>query len=278
MVLAGLIRRPLVLDVRDPVTYGCLWHPRNAIDASARRFAEQHCLASADRIVHASPLTMAVMAERSGRRVARRMVTILNGYSDDRAAPVRDEPMSRCTFLYAGKLERGVREPRLLLAALTLACRDRQFAEDVRLEMIGDLGPFADEVDAAGLSSQVRRLGYRSSRECLARMAGADVLVLLQTVSGLGSDVISGKAYEYLAARKPILGVVPTEGGDAWLMRQTGNDIITGLREPGGCRGGADQAVDTVAARGARLGGRQRRGPRAIRSAPSQPRTGRRLR
>ena len=52
-------------------------------------------------------------------------------------------------------------------------------------------------------------------------MFGSDVNLLLQTISE-GQDVVSGKAFEYLHAGKPILAVVDPAGGDAWLMRETG--------------------------------------------------------
>ena len=65
----------------------------------------------------------------------------------------------------------------------------------------------------------------------LALMRGADVNVLLQTI-GSGTDVIAGKAFDYLAARRPILGIVDPQGGDAWLLRQTtGNVVVSYERE-----------------------------------------------
>jgi hypothetical protein len=229
MVLSRITARPLVLDVRDPVTYGCLWNPRDRVEARARRLGEHVCLSSASRIVHASPLTMHVMGERAGARLARRMVSIPNGFSAERLAQVRDVPRTRCTFLYAGKLERRVREPRILLEGLRIACRDPAFARDACLEIAGGLGDFAGDVTALGLGDNVRDLGYRPRLECAARLVGADVLVLLQTISGPGDDVISGKAYEYLAARRPILAVVSKSGGDAWLLREVRTGWITGL-------------------------------------------------
>ena len=229
MGLSLLTAKPLVLDVRDPVTYGCLWNPKSRFQARARRLGERVCLSSASRIVHASPLTMKVMGERAGSRVAKRMVSIANGFSGERVVPVRDMPERRCTFLYAGKLERRVREPRILLEGLKIACRNRAFARDACLEIAGGLGEFLADVTELELGDSVRDLGYRPRHECLARVAGADVLVLLQTISGLGDDVISGKAYEYLAARRPILGVVSKDGGDAWLLRETRSGWITGL-------------------------------------------------
>ena len=44
--------------------------------------------------------------------------------------------------------------------------------------------------------------------------------------------MISGKLYEYLAARRPILGVVPEDGGDAWLLGRTGAGRVTGCQDP----------------------------------------------
>ena len=71
-----------------------------------------------------------------------------------------------------------------------------------------------------GLEQQVIASGYVSQKACRQYMRGADVLVLLQTITGEGSDVISGKIFEYFSARKAILAVVPRDGGDAWMVNK----------------------------------------------------------
>jgi glycosyltransferase involved in cell wall biosynthesis len=40
--------------------------------------------------------------------------------------------------------------------------------------------------------------------------------------------VLSGKVFEYLAAERPILAIVPPEGAAADLIRQTGAGIVVG--------------------------------------------------
>jgi glycosyltransferase involved in cell wall biosynthesis len=62
-------------------------------------------------------------------------------------------------------------------------------------------------------------------------MRGADVNLLLQTITA-GQDVIAGKIFEYLAARKPIIGVVAPDGGDAWLLRETGGGSVVAFNDP----------------------------------------------
>jgi glycosyltransferase involved in cell wall biosynthesis len=58
-------------------------------------------------------------------------------------------------------------------------------------------------------------------------MRAADVLLLLvPRAGGRGLSVVSGKVYEYLAAERPILALVPPEGDAATLLRDTGSAWI----------------------------------------------------
>ena len=71
------------------------------------------------------------------------------------------------------------------------------------------IGSFREEnfklVDRLGLKDSVRIFGYLPHRECIRHILGSDVLWMI-----VGDDVGSpGKAYEYIGARKPILGCVP---------------------------------------------------------------------
>ena len=58
-------------------------------------------------------------------------------------------------------------------------------------------------------------------------MRAADVLLLLvPRAGGRGLSVLSGKVFEYLAAERPILALVPPEGDAASLLRDTGSAWI----------------------------------------------------
>ena len=88
------------------------------------------------------------------------------------------------------------------------------------------------KVAAFGVREQVRDVGQVSHAESLQYMRGADVNLLLQTITE-GTDVIAGKTFEYLAARKPVVGVVAPDGGDAWLLRETGGGCVVSFDDPG---------------------------------------------
>jgi glycosyltransferase involved in cell wall biosynthesis len=52
------------------------------------------------------------------------------------------------------------------------------------------------------------------------------LLLLIPEAGGRGKGVLSGKVFEYLAAERPILAVVPPEGAAAELIRDAGAGVV----------------------------------------------------
>lgn len=226
--LSGL---PLVSDIRDPWTYGPRARRRGAREARWHRQWERRVLGRSSAIVYTSPLTTAVMTRRVAPSVARRMTTITNGFADDQVPVRRLVGEDRFLMRFVGTLK-GHRSPAILFEGLARACREPDFARDVCLEFIGLPGDVEAEAARHGVQEHVQCRGFVPQEESRQLMRGADVLVLLQTIMGEGADVIGGKAYEYLAARRPILAVVSAEGGDGWLIGRTRSGTVTGLGDP----------------------------------------------
>jgi glycosyltransferase involved in cell wall biosynthesis len=176
-------------------------------------------LSAAARVVFTSPLTQSTMAARFPEVDSSRWSTITNGYDDVQVEPLRDQSDEVCVFRYIGTLNRR-RTPDVLIQALAKAAVDPDFRASAALEFIGSAGGHESKVGLAPGCS-VRFRGPVSRDDSLRYAFGGDVLILLQTI-GDGQDVVSGKAFEYLHAGKPILAVVDPGGGDAWLMRETG--------------------------------------------------------
>ena len=59
-----------------------------------------------------------------------------------------------------------------------------------------------------GLDDMVEIVGYVPHRESIEYMMASDLLLLLISDES-GSDLVTGKIYEYLASAKPILAIVP---------------------------------------------------------------------
>jgi glycosyltransferase involved in cell wall biosynthesis len=217
--LSEWLRVPLVLDLRDPWTYGSLWRPRCESSARSEQAWALRVLGLATRIVFTSPLTLEAMSRRFPQLPRERLLTITNGFEDTAVEPLRDVGAERCLFRYIGVLN-DRRQPDVLIRAFARAAKDTGFRASARLEFIGSAGGHEGKSNLAP-GCDVRFRGHVPRADSLRLMAGSDVNLLLQTISE-GQDVISGKAFDYLHVRKPILGVVDPSGGDAWLLEATG--------------------------------------------------------
>ena len=229
--LTEWLRVPLVLDLRDPWTYGSLWRPRTESIARSERAWALRVLQLATRIVFTSPLTLEAMSRRFPQLRRERLLTISNGFEDTPVEPLRDVGDDRCLFRYIGVLNER-RQPDVLLHAFAAAAAaDPVFRAAARLEFIGSASGHEGKTSLAP-GCDVRFGGHVSRAESLRYMAGSDVNLLLQTISE-GEDVISGKAFDYLHVRRPILGIVDPSGGDAWLLRETGAGSVVPWQDVG---------------------------------------------
>jgi len=149
---------------------------------------------------------------------------ISNGCDFDEFAGLAHERSERLRILHAGFFF-GVRSPRPFLEALSRLLADRPELRDViEARFVGGFRA-ADRVwaETLGLGEAVRIDGFLPHDQALAAMKQADALLLLiPRGQGLGLSVLSGKIFEYLAAERPVLALVPPEGVAADLLRSTG--------------------------------------------------------
>lgn len=226
--LSRLLNKPLVVDLRDPWTYGSLWQPRGRWVARAESSSATRILSRAARVVVTSPLTEQQMRQRFPEA---RFVTITNGFSADASiAPLRETAPDKCLFRYIGVLNER-RRPDALLEGLAIACKTPGLRAKVHLEFVGGMAGHEASITRFDLGDIVTSRGRVPFDESLRLMRGSDVNVVLQTISE-GQDVIAGKTFEYLAAGKPVLGVVSEQGGDAWLLRQIGGSHLAPYDQP----------------------------------------------
>ena len=180
-----------VADLRDPLTS----HPhRRGYESQLARLKEKSVggvgrlvASQADAIVAASD---AIAEEARGLEPKGKVVTIANGCDFDDFAGLAHHPSDRLRITHAGHFH-GKRDPKPFLEALA-----RSGLEDLVVRFAGDFRE-ADRKYAESLG-----LGDR------------------------GRGVLTGKIYEYLAAERPILAVVPFDGAAAQLVRDSGAGVV----------------------------------------------------
>jgi len=226
-----------VADLRDSLVA----HPHRRPERLAARTKErgEHAVArlvarSADAIVAVSD---AIAVEAQGFEPRGRVVPIANGSDFDDFEGLEYRRGERFRITHAGSFF-GKRSPRPFLEALAKS------ELDIVARFLGDFRAADREwAETLGLGDRLELIPYAPRRVSLELQRDSDALLLLiPDAGGRGKGVLSGKVFEYLAAERPILAAVPTDGAAAELLRESDAGVVVGPED-----------VDGIAAALARL-------------------------
>jgi len=229
-ILSYLTRLPLVIDFRDAWVGNPAGRTPNAWIVKGNVFLERFCVRSAKVVVCT---TDGIRADFENRypNLPGKYVTISNGFDQSdfpSVTSVGSGPRRPVlTIVHAGTLGRE-RSPKEFLQALGLLLREKpELMVQVEVVFIGQNSPFADGrtiedyVKEYGCSSVVKLPGLVSRKVSLDYIMQADVLLLI--IGRVPKEKalvygISGKIYDYAAARRPVLTV--SEPGSTALLAQ----------------------------------------------------------
>jgi glycosyltransferase involved in cell wall biosynthesis len=221
-----------VADLRDSLALHA-HRSSEGVGARAKQKARAgiaHLVArQADAIVTAAE---AITVETQGLSPRGPVVTIPNGCDFDDFAGLTYTRGDRFRLTHAGSFF-GKRDPRPFLQALAASGLD-----DVTVRFLGDFRPADREfMEGLGLADRVELIEHVPRRESLRLQRDSDALLLLiPDAGGRGRGVLSGKVFEYLAAERPVLAVVPPDGAAARLVRDTGAGVVAAPEDVDGIR------------------------------------------
>jgi len=211
---------PWAADLRDSIAA----NPDRRVDRLAVRVKErgQELVARsvakrADAIVAVSDAIADEMRELGAERVA----TIPNGCDFDDFDGLEYRPGERFRITHTGSFF-GHRDPKPFLTALAEA------DGDVVVRFVGGLRPADREfAEGLGLGDRLEEIPHVPRRSALELQRDSEaLLLLLPEAGGRGRTVPSGKIFEYLAAERPILAAVPTDGVAADLVRRADAGVV----------------------------------------------------
>lgn len=211
---------PWIADFRDPWTRIFYFkHLKLSRWARRKHFElEQKVLDDATAVVAVSPLVQADFAAMTSTPV--HLVT--NGYdeSDYTDEVAQDEYFN---IVHTGLLT-AEGNPVELWKALGERCRsDAEFASSFKLTLAGKTdAAVLDSIRQAGLTEYMIDLGYIDHNKAVLQQRKASVLILPIREEPETKAILPGKLFEYLAARRPIVGVGTGEGAMATVLKETG--------------------------------------------------------
>ena len=156
-------------------------------------------------------------------------LVITNGYDQDLSESVskvkRDEKFS---ITHIGLMNED-RNPIILWKVLSELCNeDKEFADNLIIRLIGKVsGLVLSEIEKYGLSDNFELIEYLPHNEVLEHQKSSQLLLLALNNVESAKGIITGKIFEYLISKRPIVAIAPMDGDLAKIIQETqSGDVV----------------------------------------------------
>ena len=209
---------PWIADFRDPWTKMFYFKHLGLTKFSEWRHhkLEKKVLDDATVIVSVSPFVQREFKEMTSTPVA----LVTNGYDeDDFEGPAEKDGFFNIT--HTGLFSKDGNPENLWTVLGEMKRRDDKFASLLRIRLVGKTdGEVLDSIREAGLWENVVNLGYQPHKTAVAEQCRASFLILPIRMEPESKSVLPGKIFEYLASRRPILGIDDKDGAMAGIINE----------------------------------------------------------
>jgi glycosyltransferase involved in cell wall biosynthesis len=193
-------------DFRDPWTSIGYHKKLKLTEASQRKHKslEHMVLNAADRILVTSTTTKNEFANITSKPIN----VITNGY--DMRSENNEKLDDKFTISHVGSLLTG-RNPKNLWKVLSeLISENLDFKNALQLQFAGVVSSdVLETLKGFGLEPYIKLEGYLSHKDAIKFQQKSQILLLAEIDSKETKGIIPGKLFEYMAARRPILGIGP---------------------------------------------------------------------
>ncbi len=216
---------PWVADFRDPWTNIDFYKDLNLtwLADKIHHKLEREVLQNADTVLVVSR----GMEEEFAPMKPRKLQVITNGYDESDVQVGTLALDAKFSISHIGTLN-AARNPRTVWKVLSEICAENNdFKKDLQIQLVGKVDySVLQDIQSYGLQEQLLKIDYLSHSEAIAKQNTSQVLMLLINQSGNAKGILTGKFFEYLAAKRPILAVGPTDGDAAVVLNETSAGIM----------------------------------------------------
>ena len=213
-----------IADFRDP--WSDLYYNKDFNQLSfvknKNKKLEEAVLKNADCV-----LTVSNSLKEEFSKTTNRVEVITNGFDDEVITENNIIKDTKFTISYIGLLPKQS-NPRVLFKVLKELCsRNKDFKNDLKLNFIGDISDeVKTEISNNQLNENTNFVGYVNHNKAIEYQKKAQVLLLLIPNIEKSKGILTGKLFEYLTAKRPILAIGPEEGDLSEILKETNSGII----------------------------------------------------
>ena len=234
--LARRLGLPWIADVRDPLVGGRDWFFLTKREKRRRRCNEKRMVTYADAIINVHEMISDDLANRYRRVPRSKFLTILNGYdlADVVHSDSRNPEASKFTLSFIGTLHEEMNLRPFCVAVERLCGEDYGPGNALRVRFYGRLNQELKNQLAAHRCAAISSQGYISHGDVARAIADSDVLLLPVSPLPYGQFTCTGKIFEYIGAKKPILMMGPRSSPAAKIVQESSAGLVVDEADPAG--------------------------------------------
>ncbi len=208
-----------IADFRDPWTDIDYFHklPLTKKSIEKHHLLEKKVLQTADKLI-----VVGDTMKKNYQKLTNNVITITNGYDTENTE--HDKPIldTKFTLTHIG-LMNADRNPTILWETLSEICgENKDFQKDFLLQLIGNIDESVlKNIEKHQLNGNVKILNYIPHSEVINYQKKSQTLLLIVNNVPSAKGIITGKIFEYLQAKRPIVAIAPTDGDLAVILSKT---------------------------------------------------------
>jgi glycosyltransferase involved in cell wall biosynthesis len=227
MKLRDTLHTPWLADFRDPWTNIDFYHQlklTHHADARHHRL-EKEVLLKADAV---TVVSRGMLLEFE-QIIERPYKVITNGYDEADLAHIADiQQDKKFSIAHIGSLVK-TRNPQVLWDVLKKLIQEIPgFAEELEIKLVGKTDfEVKEAINAANLGSYIREIDYLPHNQVITEQFKSQVLLLLINNTPNAKLILTGKIFEYLQSKRPILCIGPMDGDAVQLIHETASGLCS---------------------------------------------------
>ena len=218
---------PWIPDFRDPWSrmYYLKYLPMTGRTWRKLRSQEQAVLDECSTVLACTPLVQEDFRAQTKTPVA----CITNGFDEEDFLGPAPEGDGLFNITHTGLFAADGNPFTLWKVLGQMAAEDAEFKAALRLRLVGKVDrEVLEALSAEGLADNVVALGPQNHAAAVKEQRSATMLILPLRNDPEYRPILPGKLFEYLAARRPVLGIGQVDGAMARVLRQTQAGITAG--------------------------------------------------
>ena len=174
-------------------------------------------------------LTVSNSLKKEFEKTANRVEVITNGFDDEVLKNGEIILNKKFSISYIGLLPKQSNPKNLFKVLQKLCSENEDFKNDFKLNFVGDISNEVKiEIEANNLLPNSQFIDYVPQKKAIEYQKKAQVLLLLIPNVAKSEGILTGKLFEYLTAKRPILAMGSETGDLSKILKTTNAGVVIG--------------------------------------------------